>query len=95
MDEKQSGPVTARAAINASQISTAIVPDRSDNAWTPARGLRLRRAASLRLPALACGHRDPLDCLVWPEPYEGDYWADCGADRTIEELSYTARRWWS
>jgi hypothetical protein len=24
--------------------------------------LRARRAASYRLPPLACGHRDPLDC---------------------------------
>ncbi|TDV40107.1 hypothetical protein [Actinophytocola oryzae] len=27
--------------------------------------LRARRAASYRLPPLACGHRDPLDC---PQP---------------------------
>jgi hypothetical protein len=28
--------------------------------------LRRRRAASRRLPALCCGHRDPSDCLVRP-----------------------------
>jgi len=61
--------------------------EQADETWTPAYGLRRRRQASHRLPALLCGHRCPLDCpLDWPEPYEGDYWHDVGADLTMAQL---------
>jgi hypothetical protein len=33
---------------------------------TVAAQVRRRRAASRRLPALCCGHRDPADCPVRP-----------------------------
>jgi hypothetical protein len=42
-------------------------PDDTDVAIMPSAGdiaamLRRRREASWRLPPMACGHRDPLDC---------------------------------
>lgn len=41
--------------------------NRSEAASVPC--LHRRREASRRLPALACGHRDPLDCLADEGPF--------------------------
>ncbi len=59
----------------------------TSDGWTPARGLSLRRQASLRLVPLdhECGTRDPLWCRCGEEPAPvaddpGDYWYDSGMD---------------
>lgn len=57
--------LTARGPeVSATSGSTALtVPQGS----TVAQQLRQRRAGAYRLPALSCGHRDPLDCAVSPD----------------------------
>src|SRR5437870_1168763 len=69
---------SGRPATTSGTPTKAIDPDQSSTSLEVSAGvreyvagLRRRRAASLRLPPLECGHADPLDCV---------------ADRPVREL---------
>jgi hypothetical protein len=57
MTERRSGPREARSNVEVTTTDTASIRQTSD---IPAR-IRRRREASLRLPPMADGRRDPLD----------------------------------
>ncbi len=54
-------PPAGGGAQDAANVST-IVTGADDDVRELAEQLRRRREASWRLPPLACGHHDPLDC---------------------------------